>query len=103
VFGQAAVAVDSDDLPVGAELLNALPAEGTFATRVLLVTDADTITRVQVGDLSTGFFDDSNDFMAEDQRERRITPSIIDELDVALARLRCVILTKTSRLPSVLS
>jgi hypothetical protein len=83
VFGQAAVAVDGDDLLAGAELLDALCAEGTFETRLLLVTDTDTITRVQVGNLGTGLFDDANDFMARNQRKPRITPSIVDELDVA--------------------
>ena len=83
MFGQAAVTVDGDDLLAGAELLEALPAERTFETRLLLVPDTDTITGVQVGDFRAGLFDDSNDFMAGDQRIPRVTPVIVDVLDVA--------------------
>ena len=58
-------------------------AEGAVETRLLLVPDTDAIAGVQVGDLGTGLFDDSNDFVAGDQRIPRVTPIIIDELDVA--------------------
>src|SRR5215204_3140860 len=51
IVGQAAIAVDSDDLLFDAELLHSLPAKGTFETGRLLVTDTDTITPAQVGDL----------------------------------------------------
>jgi len=83
VFGQAAVTVDGDDLLTGAELLGAPLAEGAVETRLLLVPDTDAIAGVQVGDLGAGLFDDSNDLVAGDQRIPRVTPIIIDELDVA--------------------
>ncbi len=83
VLGQAAVTVDGNDLLTGAELLGPPPAEGAVETRLLLVTDTDAIAAVQVGDLGTGFFDYSNDLVAGDQRIPRVTPIIIDELDVA--------------------
>jgi hypothetical protein len=66
VFGQAAVTVYRNDFLTGAELLEALSAERTFETRLLLVTDTDTITGMQVGDFGASLFDDSNDFMAGD-------------------------------------
>ena len=83
VFGQAAVTVDGNDLLTGAELLGALPAEGAVETRLQLVPDTDTIAGVQVGDIGTGLFDDSNDLVSGDQRIPRVTPIIIDVLDVA--------------------
>ena len=83
MFGQAAVTVYRNDLLAGAELLEALSAERTFETRLLLVTDTDTITGVQVGDFRASLFDDSNDLMAGDQRIPRVTPVIVDVLDVA--------------------
>ncbi len=83
VFRQAAVAVDGDDFLPNAQLLSAPPAEGTFETRLLLVPDTDTITRMQVGDVGACRFDDANDFVARDQWEPSITPGIVDELDVA--------------------
>ena len=83
MFGQAAVTVDGNDLLTGAELLGALLAEGAVETRLQLVPDTDAIAGVQVGDLGTGLFDDSNDLVAGDQRIPRVTPIIIDVLDVA--------------------
>jgi hypothetical protein len=83
VVGQAAVPVDGNDLLTGAELLGAPLAEGAVETRLLLISDTDAIAGVQVGDLGTGLFDDSNDFVAGDQRIPRVAPIIIDEPDVA--------------------
>ena len=83
MFGQPAVAVDGDDLLPGAELLCALLAEGTTETSLLLVSDTHTIAPLQVGDLGTKLFDDSNDLMARDQGKPRVAPFIIHELDVA--------------------
>jgi hypothetical protein len=71
------------DFLAGAELLEALSAERTFETRLLLVPDTDTITGVQVADFGAGLFDDSNDLVAWDQRIACVTPVIIDVLDVA--------------------
>ncbi|HVQ48045.1 MAG TPA: hypothetical protein VMS62_14550 [Gemmatimonadales bacterium] len=82
MLGQAAVTVDGNDLLTGAELLDAPLAEGAAETRLLLVPDTDAITGVKVGDLGTGLFDDSHDLVAGDQRIPRVTPIIIDELDV---------------------
>jgi hypothetical protein len=83
VFGQPAVTVNGNDLLTGAELLGALLADGAIETRLLLVPDTDAIAGLQVGDLGTGLFDDSHDLVARDQWILRVTPIIIDELDVA--------------------
>jgi hypothetical protein len=47
------------------------------------VTDTHTIAPLQVGDLGTKRFDDSNDLMARDQGKPRVAPFIVHELDVA--------------------
>ena len=57
---QTAVAVYGDDLLPGTQLLSALLAEGAFETRLLLVTDTDTITRLKVGDVRACLFDDAD-------------------------------------------
>ena len=95
--------VDGDDLLPGAELLYSLFAEGTTKASLLLVTDTHTIAPVQVSDLGTKLFDDSNDLMARDQGKPRLAPFIIHELDVAPRNATGVILTRTSWLPTALS
>lgn len=103
MLGQAAVTVYRNDLLTGAELLDAPLAEGAVETRLLLVPDTDPITGVQVGDLGTGLFDDSNDLVAGDQRIPRVAPIIIDELDVAPREATMRDPYQTSRAPRVLS
>jgi hypothetical protein len=51
VFGQAAVAVDGDDLLLGAELLDALCAEGACEARLLIALVS--LTRDEVTGVST--------------------------------------------------
>jgi len=83
VLGQAAVAVDRNDLLAGTELLEALSAESAVEARLLLVSDTDTITAMQVRDGGAGLFDDADDFVAGDQRIPCVTPVVVDVLDVA--------------------
>lgn len=83
MFGQAAVPVDGDDLLARTELFDALFAERAFETSLLLVTDAHPIAPLELGDVGTGLFDDSDDLMARDQGKPRVAPIIVDELDVA--------------------
>src|SRR5262245_52460921 len=83
VFGPAAVPVDGDDLLTRTELFDAWFAERAFETSLLLVTDAHPIASLELGDVGTGLFDDSDDLMARNQGKPRVAPIIVDVLDVA--------------------